>query len=185
MKRILSLSVAAILLFTSVAYAAPKYSDNVAEFLAELSVMQGDPDGNMRYYDTVSRAECAKIAVAASAYKDSVALGSKISPFKDVPYTHWAAPYISVAVKNGLCKGYLDATFRPSGIVLYEEAATMFLQVLGYTAEDFGASWPNGQVGIARNIGLLDNIDKSIGDTLTRRDVATMAYNTLISKPKG
>lgn len=185
MKRILSLSVAVMLLFTSVGFAAPKYTDNVAQFLAELSIMQGDPDGNMRYYDLVSRAECARIAVAASSYRDSVAPGSKISPFKDVPHTHWAAPYVAVAVKNGLCKGYLDATFRPSNTVLYEEAATMFLQVLGYTAADFGSSWPNGQVGIARNIGLLDGIDKNIGDRLTRRDIATMAYNTLISKPKG
>lgn len=174
-----------MLLFTSVSFAAPKYTDNVAELLSELSIMQGDPDGNMRYYDLVSRAECAKIAVAASSYRDSVAPGSKTSPFKDVSYKHWAAPYVSVAVRNGLCKGYLDATFRPSNTVLYEEAATMFLQVLGYTAADFGASWPNGPIGLARNIGILDDIDKGAGDALTRRDIATMVYNTLISKQKG
>lgn len=185
MKRILSLSVAVMLLFTSIGFAAPKYTDNVAGLLAELSIMEGDPDGNMRYGDYVSRAECAKIAVAASSYRDAVAPGSKVSPFSDVPYKHWAAPYVSVAVRNGLCKGYLDATFRPSNTVLYEEAATMFLQVLGYTAADFGASWPNGPIGLARNIGILDDIDKGAGDTLTRRDIATMVYNTLISKQKG
>lgn len=185
MKRILSLSVAVMLLFTSISFAAPKYTDNVAELLSELSIMQGDPDGNMRYYDLVSRAECAKIAVSASSFRDAVAPGSKTSPFKDVSYKHWAAPYVSVAVRNGLCKGYLDATFRPSNTVLYEEAATMFLQVLGYTSADFGSSWPNGPIGIAKNIGLLDNIDKKAGDTLTRRDIATMVYNTLISKQKG
>ena len=186
MKKILAISIAIMTIFSAVSVsAAPVYTDNVAGMLAELKIMQGDPDGNMRYDDLVTRAECVKIAVAASAYRDTVATGSKTSPFSDVPYTHWASPYISAGVKNGLCKGYLDASFRPDNTVLYEEAATMFLRILGYTDQDFGSSWPDGQVGIARNIGILDNIDKSIGDELSRRDVATMVYNTLNSKSKG
>ena len=185
MKRILSLLIIISLLCIAPVSAAPVYSDNTANLLRELKIMQGDPDGNMRYDDFVSRAECTKIAVAASPYRNSVATGSKTSPFSDVPYSHWASPYITVGVKNGLCKGYLDATFRPNNTVLYEEAATMFLRILGYTDTDFGGSWPDGQVGIARNIGILDNIDKNIGDQLTRRDVAAMAYNTLNAKQKG
>lgn len=173
------------MLLPTTIYSAPIYSDNVAGLLAELSIMQGDPDGNMRYDDLVSRAECTKIAVSVSSYRNSVATGSKTSPFLDVPSSHWAAPFVTVGIKNGLVKGYLDATFRPSATVLYEEAATMFLRVLGYTDEDFGSSWPDAQIGIAKNIGVLDNVKKSAGDTLTRRDIATMAYNTLISKAKG
>ncbi len=185
MKKIVFTMALSLMLCITTAYGAPKYSDNVAEFLAELSIMQGDPDGNMRYDSLVSRAECTKIAVAASSYRNSVAIGAKTSPFKDVPYTHWSSPYVTVAIKNGLCTGYLDATFRPSNTVLFEEAATMFLRVLGYTNEDFGASWPDGQIGIAKNIGILDDIDKSAGEALTRRDVATMVYNTLNAKQKG
>ena len=184
MKRILSLLIITLLLTFS-ASAAPIYTDNVSAMLSELKIMQGDPDGNMRYDDLVSRAECTKIAVAASSYRDSVATGSKTSPFSDVTYKHWASPYITAGIKNGLCKGYLDATFRPDNTVLYEEAATMFLRILGYTDTDFAASWPNGQVGIAKNIGILDNINKSIGDALSRRDIATMVYNTLNAKQKG
>lgn len=186
MKKILAIIVAVITLFSAVSVsAAPVYTDNVKSLLSELEIMQGDPDGNMRYDDFVSRAECTKIAVAASSYRNSVALSSKTSPFSDVPHTHWASPYITVGVKNGLCKGYLDATFRPNNTVLYEEAATMFLRILGYTDSDFGGSWPDGQVGIAKNIGILDNVEKSIGDELTRRDVAIMVYNTLNAKQKG
>ncbi len=185
MKKILAITIAVITLFSTVGVsAAPVYTDNVANMLSELKIMQGDPDGNMRYDDFVSRAECTKIAVAASSYRNSVALSSKTSPFSDVTYSHWASPYITVGVKNGLCKGYLDATFRPNNTVLYEEAATMFLRILGYTDADFGGSWPDGQVGIAKNIGILDNVEKSIGDELTRRDVATMVYNTLNAKQK-
>ena len=130
MKKIISLILAVCILPQISAISAPAYSDNVRELLAELSIMQGDPDGNMRYDDLVSRAECTKMVVATSSFRDSVALGSKTSPFSDVPYTHWASPYVTVGVKNGLLKGYLDATFRPANHVLYEEAVTMFLRVL-------------------------------------------------------
>lgn len=185
MKRILFLIITILLCSAVCVSAAPIYTDNAASMLAELKIIEGDPNGNMRYDDYVSRAECTKIAVALSSYRDSVAKGSKTSPFSDVTYAHWSAPYVTVGVKNGLCKGYFDATFRPNNTVLYEEAATMFLRVLGYTDEDFGASWPDGQIGIARNIGVLDNVFKNVGETLTRRDVSIMAYNTLMTKMKG
>ncbi len=185
MKKILFLMITILVCSTVCVSAAPIYTDNARAMLSELKIIEGDPNGNMRYDDFVSRAECTKIAVALSSFRDSVAKGSKTSPFSDVTYSHWAAPYVTVGVKNGLCKGYFDATFRPNNTVLYEEAATMFLRVLGYTDEDFGASWPDGQLGIARNIGILDNVDKTVGDTLSRRDVSKMAYNTLMTKMKG
>ncbi len=189
MKKIASVVLAALLITSGFGalpiFAAPAYSDNVAPLLAELKIMQGDPDGNLRLDAFVSRAECTKIAVAASKFRDTVATGSKTSPFKDVSADHWAAPYITVAVKNGLCKGYLDATFKPSDTVTYEEALTMFLRVLGYSEEDFGASWPDGQIGLSQNIGLGDSLSKSAGQELTRRDVMIIAYNLLNTPAKG
>ena len=104
MKKIISLILSVLMLPTVSVVAAPIYSDNVKGLLAELSIMQGDPDGNMRYDDLVSRAECTKMVVATSSFRDSVALGSKTSPFSDVPYTHWASPYVTVGIKNGLIK---------------------------------------------------------------------------------
>ena len=185
-KKIISVLLAVFLMTSALtAFAAPAYSDNVAPLLSELKIMQGDPDGNMRLDDFVSRAECTKIAVASSAFRDTVAVGSKTSPFKDVPADHWAAPYITVAVKNGLCKGYLDATFKPASTVTYEEALTMFLRVLGYSEEDFGTSWPDGQIGLAQNIGLCDALSKSAGEELTRRDVMIIVYNLLNTPAKG
>ena len=186
MKKLFSICICAFLcLASSTAIAAPAFSERVAPLLAELNIMQGDPDGNLRLHDFVSRAECTKMAVAASAFRDTVAIGSKTSPFSDVPAHHWAAPYITVAVKNGLCKGYLDASFRPGNTVLYEEALTMFLRVLGYSETDFGASWPDGQIGIAKNIGLCDDLYKKQGDTMTRKDIMTIVYHLLNTPAKG
>ncbi len=184
MKRILSLFMIVLMVLSPITniYAT---SDYERELLSALSIIQGDPNGNMRYGDKVSRAECAKIVVATSTYRDFVDRKNKTSSFKDVTSAHWASPYVAVGIKNNLFKGYFDATFRPENTVLYEEAVTMFLRVLGYTDEDFGNNWPYDQIEMAKKIGLLDSVNKKIGQELTRRDISAITYNTLMSKAKG
>lgn len=173
------------MLSTIMCFAASNNQEDIYPLLSELSIMKGDPNGNLRLDDSVSRAEFTKVAVSASFFRNSVATNLTISPFKDVLYTHWAAPYIKLAVSNNICKGYPNATFNPDGKVLFEEAVTMLLKVLGYTDNDFGISWPYGQVGLANNLDITKNVSSKVGDTLTRRDVATLVYNTLDTKMKG
>lgn len=190
MKRFLSLIISAALIFGVVvaipsSATASSVEDGVLDLLSELSIMSGDPDGNLRLDDYVSRAEFTKIAVASSSYKNSVATNLAISPFPDVTYKHWAAPYVRVGVTGGIVSGYPDATFKPDDTVLYEEAITMLLRVLGYTDSDFGASWPSGQIGLANNLDMTDNVNCSAGDIMSRRQVAQLVYNTLKTKQKG
>lgn len=186
MKKFAALLLTGTLLCSSLTgFAAWENESDIASLLSELKIMQGDEDGNLRLGDSITRAEFCKVVIAASSYRDSVASGSRVSPFRDVPASHWAAPYIQLAVKNGFCKGYLDASFRPDNTILYEEALTMLLQVLGYTQEDFGSSWPYGQIGMAKKIGLCDDVDRQAGDTLTRRDVLHLCYRLLTTPAKG
>lgn len=63
MKKILALSITVAMVFSMLATNVLASSSYEAELLSDLSVMQGDPNGNMRYSDKVSRAECAKIVV--------------------------------------------------------------------------------------------------------------------------
>lgn len=184
MKKILTLLITVLMMFSMLAMNVFASSSYEAELLSDLSIMQGDPNGNMRYGDRVSRAECAKIVVAASKYRDSVDMNSKRSAFKDVTAEHWAAPYVTVGIKNGLFKGYFDATFRPDNTVTYEEAITMLLRVLDYTDGDIGDDWPYDQIDMAKKLGMLDGVTKSIGQELTRRDISKMVYNTLNAKAK-
>ena len=155
MKKIVALCLAVFLLLSCAAAFADSAPAEMTDLLSQLKIMNGDPDGNFRFADSVTRAEFTKIAVAASQYKDSVATNLAISPFPDVPYTHWAAPYVKVGVTNGLVTGYPDGSFRPDDQVTYEEAVTMLLKVLGYTDEDFGNAWPYGQIGLADNLELV------------------------------
>ncbi len=185
MRKILSFLIIVSVLFSLATHSAYALSDYESEVLSALSIMQGDERGDMRYHDKVSRAECAKIVVASSPYRNMVELGQKSSPFADVTYEHWASPYITVGIKHGLFKGYMDATFRPSNTVLLEEALVMFMRVLGYTDEDMGNDWPYSQMEMAKKMGLLDNVNKYAGQELTRYDVATIAYNTLLANTKG
>ena len=87
-KKLLSLLLAAAVLLGSApaAFAASEASDSVIEqVIRSTGIMVGDANGNMNLGNTVTRAEYAKMLVAASSYKDKVAGASNSSPFKDVP----------------------------------------------------------------------------------------------------
>lgn len=185
-KKIISVILAAVTALSVLpsAIAAWDTEENILSLLNGLNIMQGDGNGNYRLDDYVSRAEFAKVAVASSSAKDTVAAGLSISPFRDVKYTDWFAPYVQAAVSAGLCQGYIDGTFHPNDSVSYEEALTMLLKALGYTDDDFGVSWPYGQIGMAQSLEITKDVDSSMGQPLTRRQVARLVYNTLNTKMK-
>ncbi len=158
--------------------------ENMQSVISALNIMNGYPDGNFYAEEAVTRAQFAKIAVSASAYKNTVAFSSNTSPFKDVLYTHWAAPYIKVASVNKLVTGYPDSTFLPENTVTLAEAATVAVKLLGYSDSDFTSAWPYGQLGVAENIGLLDGLEVGIDTPLTRGQVMKLMYNTLMTKTK-
>lgn len=192
MKKIMS-ALLALALAVPAAVAVPAMAassswqsdDEMTALLSELNIMTGDDYGDFYLDSYVTRAEMAKIAVASSSYKNTVASGLQFSPFSDVSGSFWGAPYIQAAVSAGIVDGYIDGTFNPNGTVKYEEAINMMLKVLGYTNADFGASYPYGQVGMAQNLNMTDGINASIGDPLTRREVARLVCNTLDTGMKG
>jgi hypothetical protein len=96
--------------------------------------------------------------VMASSYKDLVQTTSYSSPYKDVPAKNWAAPYIRLAVSNGLMSGYSDGTFRPNNTVTLEQAVNSVLLLLGYTQSDFTGAFPYAQMNVYVNNGLSQNI---------------------------
>lgn len=188
-KRILSVLLAFVIvtsaIFIPVYTSAAESSSTVVSLLGELKIMTGDQNGDLRLNDTVTRAEFTKMAVASSSFRNNVASNLSISPFYDVPYSNWAAPHVHVGVVNNLVSGYPDASFRPNDLVTYEEAITIVLRVLGYNDNDFGIAWPNGQIGMANNLEITDNLSNTeIGSPMTRSDVATLFYNSLRTKMK-
>lgn len=153
--------------------------DDIMPLLDSLGIMNGDGNGDYFLDSYVTREEMAKIAVNSSSFKDETAIGMKVSPFKDIDSSRWSAPYILNGTQNGLFNGYLDGTFKPYDMVTYEEAVTMMLKVLGYTDDNFGVSYPYGQVNLAKNIDLTENVESDYGCWLTRHQVARLVYNAL------
>lgn len=136
-------------------------------------------NGDFQEYNYLTRGMMAKILVTSSKYKDNI-IYSNISPFADVTTAHWSSPYVTTAVNNGLLRGYLDGTFKPDQYIKAEEVVTAVLNLLGYT--DFTGTYPYGQMTYAESIGLLDDVNVSIGNNITRGDTATIIYNAINTK---
>ena len=173
------------LLFASVttsAYAASNStdsSDDATMILVSMGVISADSNGDYNLSKTLTRAEFAKMIVMASSYKDLVDTTSKSSPYKDVPATHWASPYIKLAVSNGLMSGYSNGTFRPDSTITLEQAVNSALILLGYTSSDFTGAFPSAQMNVYYNNGLSANVSGGIGTLMTKGTAANLIYNML------
>lgn len=193
MKKLLSVIMAVITVSTTLcvpvmtSYAASgSWNDSdIMPLLDSLGIMQGDGNGNYNLDAYVTREEMAKIAVNSSSFKDETAVGMKVSPFNDVDPHRWSAAYILNGTQNGLFNGYLDGSFKPYDMVKYEEAVTMMLKVLGYGDDNFGISYPYGQVNFAKNIDLTENVNSDYGCWMTRSQIARMVYNALNTYTNG
>lgn len=182
-KKILAILLTLMLILTFNVAAID--SDSRFDLLKELDIMVGYADGSLGLDNLVTRAEFVKMAVAASKYRDSVSSGLSVSPFSDVMYSSWYAPYVYLGASNKLLLGYKDGCFRPDNAVTYEEALTVALRLLGYEDSEFEYSWPAGQISVARNIGLSDGMNSYAGQNLNRNQVSMLFYNLLRADIKG
>lgn len=182
-KRVLSALLAAALTLSLVTPALAVTSrDDAAQVLAALDIMTGDESGNLNLSAPVTRAEFVKMLMAASPI--SVGDVTYVSPYPDVPSTHWAAPYVEAAVTAGYVTGYLDGTFRPSNTITLAEGVVMALRLLGYTNEDFSGSFPAGQMSMYKTLDLDEGITIGQNDTMTRQDAMYLFYNLLTAPSK-
>lgn len=184
MKRFISLILVLILLTASLPCAASGNSDTRFGVLKAFDIMQGYENGDLGLDRYVTRAEFTKMTIAASQYRNAVAATLSVSPFPDVTFKMWHAPYVYIGVSNNLLAGYKDGTFKPDNHVLYEEAVTILLRLLGYQDSEFAYSWPVGQISMAEKIGLCDNVSAFVGQPLTRDQVSHLFYNLLTSDAK-
>ena len=187
-KRILALIMTAATLcslFTfgigSAAAATTLTEDSgVVQTVRALGIITGGSDGNMDLSANVTRAQFAKMMIAASTYHDSIGDdGAGFSLFSDVKSSSWASEYIRIAVNEGWFVGYTDGTFRPNNSITLEEACTAVLRMLGYDSSTLAGSYPTAQLSKAYALGLRDGITTSRGETMTRSECAYLFYNLM------
>ncbi|HET9493376.1 MAG TPA: S-layer homology domain-containing protein [Chloroflexia bacterium] len=105
------------------------WADAPVQYLTELGVVGGYPDGTFRPNNTVTRAQFAKMLVAAMQWT----LQTPANPsFADVPASHWAYSYVETAAAHGVLAGYTDGTFRPEAGVTRAQVAKMVYVARGW-----------------------------------------------------
>lgn len=152
--------------------------------LSELGIINGYEDGSFRPDNNVTRAEFSKIIVGMMNKAAEAKSTPPSSAFDDVNQVQWCIPYVNYLTANGVIKGYADATFRPSNIITYAEAATIICRVLGYDEATVGYSWPANYMNEAAALELSDTAH-SASDPVTRAVVAEITDNALFTYVNG
>ena len=152
--------------------------DNEAMFeLQKYGIIEGDPNGDIRPYTTITRAEMAKVLCKALGLPK---MDNGKSAFSDMTSAHWAYGYIETAYASGLIDGNEDGTFAPDNDVKFSEAVKMIVTALGYKplAEQRGG-FPHGYAQIASQNGITKDIDHALDVSCNRNIVFKMLYNAL------
>lgn len=188
LNKVLALVLAFAVMFSMGAMAAPftdvaddaSYSEAVT-LLSYLNIISGYPEGDFRPDGTITRAEAAKVIVAAMGATDA-AMGSKnATKFSDVPSDHWAAPYINYAAGYGIIAGMGDGTFKPESPVTYEQMVKLIVSALGYEpmAKARGG-WSAGYLFVASSvIKITKGATGEGGEPAKRWVVAKLLFNSL------
>ncbi len=139
------------------------------EVLKNAGIFVGDPDGDLRPLDTLTRAQAAKIIAVATAGKDtdfSKYEQAAKNAFSDLTGAGWAAGYIGYAVGLGIIEGYENGTYKPAGNVTVNEMMALTLRAAG--KETKGLKWPEGYAEAAKTAGYL----KYMGETANYSNAA-------------
>lgn len=100
------------------------YAKNV-DYLVGKDVLKGYEDGTFKPNNGVTRAEAAKMIVAALDYELPAKAELK---FKDTKNDAWYAAYVQVLVEKGIVEGNPDGTFAPNAVITRAALAKMVVK---------------------------------------------------------
>ncbi len=106
---------------------ALRWSTQNIEFMADIGVIKGYPDGTFKPEQNLTRAEFAALIKRFVGLTDNV---SDIS-YKDLDKSHWAYNDIIILSKAGLLNGYEDGTIRPENNITRAEVIKVMNIVMG------------------------------------------------------
>ena len=158
--------------------------------LRAAGLMIGDPEGDLRWDDFVTRAEAAKILILGMGLGRDEGTTRAGSSFRDVSPNHWASGYLSVAAERGLLKGYPDGTCRPDAPVSKRELGVMLARVwlaLGGVHADsppgqvLSSDWASQEVSRAPGVSdlLAPVVSSPEGTAADRSETAEMVFSVL------
>ena len=189
MKKLLALVLALVMSMSlvTISNAAFKDADKIdykeaVDVMNAVGVFVGDEKGNFNAKENLTREQAAKII----AYLE---LGSKAADalvggatFTDVASTRWSAGFVGYCAQAGVVNGVGDSKFDPAGQLTALQFGKMLLVELGYDAKAagmVGADWAINTSKLMAKAKLMDKIDGSVNQVLTREKAAQMTLNAL------
>jgi hypothetical protein len=156
-----------------------KYEDSILK-LMKLGIINGNPDGEFKPGDTVTRAQFAKLISTALGLETAKATANTESArFSDVGTDCWAYGYIATAQAKGLIVGRPDGTFGPNDSVTYAQAITVLMRSLGFNDSSLPGSWPTNFMKKAAEIGVTNGVSALNNEKIKRDFAAKLLDNTL------
>ena len=189
MKKLLALVLALVMSMSlvTISNAAFKDADKIdykeaVDVMNAVGVFIGDEKGNFNAKENLTREQAAKII----AYLE---LGSKAADalvggatFTDVAASRWSAGFVGYCAQAGVVAGVGDGKFDPAGQLTALQFGKMLLVELGYDAKAagmVGADWAINTSKLMAKAKLMDGIDGSVNQVLTREKAAQMCLNAL------
>ena len=189
MKKLLALVLALVMSMSlvTISNAAFKDADKIdykeaVDVMNAVGVFIGDEKGNFNAKENLTREQAAKII----AYLE---LGSKAADalpggatFTDVASTRWSAGFVGYCAQAGVVNGVGNSKFDPAGQLTALQFGKMLLVELGYDAKAagmVGTDWAINTSKLMAKAKLMDKIDGSVNQVLTREQAAQMTLNAL------
>ena len=191
MKKLLALVLALVmsLSLVTISNAAFKDGDKInadyneaVDVMVAVGVLKGYDNGNFGAKDTLTREQAAKII----AYLE---LGEKAADalvggatFTDVAATRWSAGFVGYCAQAGVVNGVGNGNFDPAGQLTALQFGKMLLVELGYDAKAekmVGTDWAINTSKLMATAKLMDKIDGSVNQVLTREQAAQMCLNAI------
>ena len=178
MKRVLAvILVCVMVLATNCIVAFGEEMPKSVEEIKEYNIIKGDPDGNMRLSDNLTRAEAVTLIVRAYGFAPETSLVAPANEFSDME-GHWACNAAMIAKELKV----IDETdvFAPDENINSEEFIKMIISLLGYRIEaEQRGGYPMGYLMKASQLGVTKGVPIATGQYITREDAVKLIYNSL------
>ena len=188
MKKLLALVLALVMSMSlvTISNAAFKDADKIdykeaVDVMNAVGVFVGDEKGNFNAKDNLTREQAAKIIAYLELGEKAADALVGSATFTDVAATRWSAGFVSYCAQAGVVSGY-DGKFDPAGQLTALQFGKMLLVEIGYDAKAagmVGTDWAINTSKLLATTGLMDKIDGSVNQVLTREKAAQMTLNAL------
>ncbi|MBQ4109445.1 MAG: S-layer homology domain-containing protein [Clostridia bacterium] len=154
-----------------------RYEDECL-LVRQLGIMQDDENNMFNSGNFMTRKDFARTIVNYSDLQSSAPLEEEDSIYSDVVKSDPYYNAIYTVTAMGYMKGTGNNTFSPDDTVSLEQAAKVFVTLLGYShLGEVKGGYPNGYMLAANQLGLLESIDKD--KNFTRGVCAQLITNSL------